>query len=177
MPENEIELLRLAKTFDQRALAQIYDTFSPELYRYAMRLLGDAALAEDCVADTFDRLLKAFADQKGPTEYLRAYMYKIAHNWITDFYRSKASLITFPLEDFHPDSNPSVDHLASEKIEQARIRKTLAQLTADQRQVIILKYYEGWDNAEIARAINKPIGAVKALQHRGIQSLKRLVEE
>ena len=58
------ELLKLARKFDPVTLADIYDTFSPGLYRYAMRLTGDQDLAEECVADTFSRLLQAFSPEK-----------------------------------------------------------------------------------------------------------------
>jgi DNA-directed RNA polymerase specialized sigma24 family protein len=53
------------------ALAEIYDTYRPGLYRYAMRLLGDASLAEDCVAETFARFLKALHTRQGPREHLQ----------------------------------------------------------------------------------------------------------
>ncbi len=48
-------------------------------------------------------------------------------------------------------------------------------LTPEQRQVISLKYLEDWTNEEIARSLNKPVGAVKSLQHRALGSLRRLL--
>jgi RNA polymerase sigma-70 factor, ECF subfamily len=48
-------------------------------------------------------------------------------------------------------------------------------LTPDQRQAIILKYLEDWENNAIAQAMNKPVGAVKALQHRGLEALRRIL--
>ncbi|MBL7163141.1 MAG: RNA polymerase sigma factor, partial [Anaerolineales bacterium] len=55
------------------------------------------------------------------------------------------------------------------------LRAALFQLTPEQRQVIVLKYIEDWSNAEIAAALNKSIGAVKALQHRGLAALRRML--
>ena len=49
-------------------------------------------------------------------------------------------------------------------------------LTADQRQVIILKFYEGLTNQEVAASLEKPVGAVKSLQHRALQSMRRIYE-
>ena len=80
-------LLQRARHFDQQALGEIYDTYSPRLYRYAMRLLGEVELSEDCVAETFSRFLHALHGGGGPTDYLQAYLYRVAHNWITDQYR------------------------------------------------------------------------------------------
>jgi RNA polymerase sigma-70 factor (ECF subfamily) len=60
--------------------------------------------------------------------------------------------------------------------QQTKIREVLWQLTPDQRQVILLKYYENWSNIEVARAIGKPVGAVKALQHRGLTLLRSFLK-
>jgi RNA polymerase sigma-70 factor (ECF subfamily) len=53
------------------------------------------------------------------------------------------------------------------------VRRALRNLTPDQRQVIVPKFYEGLDNREVAQAIGKPVGSVKSLQHRAFQSLAR----
>jgi RNA polymerase sigma-70 factor (ECF subfamily) len=84
---DEVTLLQQARQFDEEALAEIYDTLSPAIYAYAMRLLGDVDLAEDCVAETFSRFLHAVSSGGGPKNYLKAYLYRVAHNWITDRYR------------------------------------------------------------------------------------------
>jgi RNA polymerase sigma-70 factor (ECF subfamily) len=60
-------------------------------------------------------------------------------------------------------------------MELQQVRSALALLTPDQRQVIMLKYLEDWENEEIAQALNKPVGAIKSLQHRAIESLRRLL--
>ncbi len=71
------------------------------------------------------------------------------------------------------DPNPLqvvMDKLASE-----RIRAAIMALTPDQRQVIVLKYYEGMTNDEVAAAIDKPVGAVKTLQQRALAALRRIL--
>ena len=88
MPE-EHDLLQRATQLETKALTEIYDTYSPGLYRYAMRLLGDATVAEDCVAETFTRFLDALQKRRGPRDHLQAYLYRIAHNWVVDSYRKQ----------------------------------------------------------------------------------------
>ena len=170
----EKELLKAASRFDLKVLAQIYDLYSPELYRYAVRLLGDPCTAEDCVAETFSRFLKAVRAKRGPKDYLKAYLYRIAHNWIADHYRRAPDLAelkeTFP----DPDNAPEVE--AGRRLRQAHMRQALGQLTPDQQQVIALKYLEGWKNEEIAKAVKKPVGAVKSLQHRALARLRKHLE-
>ena len=167
----EKELLQAALRFDQKALARIYDLYSPELYRYAVRFLGDPCVAEDCVADTFSRFLKALHAKRGPKDYLKAYLYRIAHNWVADYYR-RAPDVT-ELKDAYPDPDIAPEHEASLRMRQEQVRKAVQELTPDQQQVIALKYLEGWKNEEIAQALKKPVGAVKSLQHRALARLKK----
>ena len=77
---SEQELLQRASQLETAALAEIYDLYSPGLYRYAMRLIGDATVAEDCVAETFARFLRSLQKRLGLRDHLQAYLYRIAHN-------------------------------------------------------------------------------------------------
>ena len=80
----EQAILERAKRFEAQALEEIFDTFSPGIYRYAFRLLGDADLARECMSETFSRFLQAVKREGGPDNYLQAYLYRITHNWFTD---------------------------------------------------------------------------------------------
>lgn len=164
---SDTELISRARQFDRQTLAQIYDLYSPRLYRYAMRLLGDQNLAEDCVAETFSRFLQALRACKGPDNFLQAYLFRTAHNWIADQYR-RQPIPTIELDEQHPDGNANPE-------EEAGLRKALRHLTPDQQQVIALKFFEEWENEEIAYAMRKPVGAVKSLQHRALASLQRIL--
>ena len=82
-------LLERARRFEKEALAEIFDRYNAGIFRYAMRLLGDTDLARECMSETFSRFLSALRRGAGPKDYLQAYLYRIAHNWITDYYRSK----------------------------------------------------------------------------------------
>ncbi len=167
----ETELLHLAQGFDLIALAKIYDLYSPDIHRYAMRLLGNTTLAEDCVSETFSRFLHALAAGKGPRDYLRAYLYRIAHNWITDHYRREHP--SEELTETIPDETQRIEEKADRAIQHSRILQAIHELSPNQQQVIALKYWQDLDNKEIARALGKPVGAIKSLQHRAIISLQR----
>lgn len=171
----EQELLQSASQLKTAALAEIYDIYSPGLYRYAMRLLGDASLAEDCVADSFERFLKSLQKQSGPHDHLQAYLYRIAHNWIVDFYRKHEK--TFELSDALQSELDIPEEAAAKHIRQKQIRRAIRNLTPDQQKVVSLKYLEEWCNEEIAQALHKPVGAVKSIQHRALKSLQKLLAE
>src|SRR3972149_10564918 len=169
-------LLQGARKLDPQALADIYDLHSPGLYRYAMRRLGDACLAEDCIAETFSRFLQSLHKGRGPRDHLQAYLYRMAHNWIVDHYRrgpSPGEELPERMQDtgFSPEEK-TVHHLRQE-----RLRTSLKKLTPDQQQVVALKFLEGWENQEIAQALRKTIGSVKSLQHRALAALQRDLEK
>jgi len=169
---SEQELLTQAGQFDSCALAEIYDIYSPRLYRYAMRLLGDDCAAEDCVSETFSRFLKALQAGKGPRDYLQAYLFRTAHNLVVDHYRRQS-----PKEELDEDlpQAETTESVAEDNLRQSRVRAALHKLTEDQQQVVALKFLEGWENEEIARALHKPIGAVKSLQHRALAQLQKIL--
>lgn len=168
-------LLKGARNLDKITLAQIYDLYSDELYQYAMRRLGDSLLAEECVADTFCRFLQALRKKRGPRDYLRAYLYRIAHNWVVDYYRTQPALSQ--LDEKYPSSGATLEEKTSQRLRAERIRKVLSHLTPDQQQVIALKFLEEWSNEEVARALKKPVGAIKSLQHRALVRLQKLMRD
>ena len=172
---NEQELLQRASRLNTQALAEIYDTHSPGIYRYAMRLLGDMSLAEDCVSETFARLLKSLQQRRGPRDHLQAYLYRIAHNWIVDLYRNNRE--TVELSDTIRSEADIPEEEAAKRIRQKQVRRAIRHLTPDQQKVISLKYLEEWTNEEVARVMKKPVGAVKSIQHRALRSLYKLLAE
>jgi RNA polymerase sigma-70 factor (ECF subfamily) len=110
-----------------------------------------------------------------PREHLQAYLYRIAHNWITDQWRRAPPSAASLDANVSRDAHTTPDQMLSQQWDQARVRAALAQLTPEQRQVIVLKFVEELDNAEIAAALNKPVGAIKSLQHRALAALRRVL--
>ena len=154
---NEQELLKGAKKFDMDALTAIYDTLSPAIYAYSQRLLGNASLSEECVAETFSRFLHVLKRGHGPTCHLRAYIYRIAHNWVTDYYRCNQ-----PDQPGEEELELIEDHLdiednAEQNLSKVEVRFALVNLPEQQRQVITLRYLEGWDLDEIAASLDKSV--------------------
>lgn len=177
MNDSEEELLKRARAFEEIALVEVYDRFSPEIFRYAMRFLGSSDQAEECVSETFRRFLEALKKGMGPRNFLRAYLYRVAHNWVTDYYRRQPQP-ELPLEaNLHADPAADPSRSVALELERQEVRQALLSLTPDQRQVIVLKYLEDWSNQEVAEALEKPVGAVKSLQHRALNALRRMFVE
>jgi RNA polymerase sigma-70 factor (ECF subfamily) len=167
-------LLEKVRDFDLAALEAAYDRHSNGLYKYAYRLLGDPASAEDCVSETFSRFLKALRSGQGPRDHLQAYLYRIAHNWITDLFR-RSPPAGIPMEEETVSVPDTAGEQAERNIRRQKMHAALRKLTGEQRQAIVLRFLEGWDNEEVAKAMDRPVGAVKALQQRGVAALRRML--
>jgi RNA polymerase sigma-70 factor (ECF subfamily) len=166
-----------AKAFDKQDLVQVYEQHSPGLFRYAYRLTGDKDLAEECVSETFSRFLHALRDGGGPNENLRAYLYRVAHNYITDQYRRQPPPPLALEADLHADDGANPVHLMAQNLESERVRRALLQLPTDQRRVIMLRVLEDWSHDEVSAALGKTVEATRALQHRALAALRRLLME
>jgi len=101
----------------------------------------------------------------------------VAHNLVVDHYRRSPPEEPVPIDNVKislPDK--SVDTvLIQEKA--AYVRRALWKLTTLQQQVIVLRYLEGLNNEEVSEIMGKTVGTVKALQHRALASLRRILEK
>ncbi len=161
---------------DKQDLSEIYDRYSPDIFRYACRFLDDNELAEDCVADTFHRFL--IAVRAGTSfENMRAYLYRVAHNWITDHYRRHPPPSISLNDEIHAGSEGNPSHLVAEELDRQRVRAALLMLPEEQRQVIELRFMENWSHTEVSHALGKSVEATRALQHRAVETLRRILAE
>jgi RNA polymerase sigma-70 factor (ECF subfamily) len=164
-------------SFSKQELIDIYEHYNPGIYRYAYRLLGDQNVAEDCVSETFSRFLSTVSRGGNPIDNVRAYLYRVAHNWITDYYRRRP-LPELPLdikEHVEPGSNP--DKLVSESMERDRVRAAILRLPPEQQQIIQLRFLENWSHEEVAQLLEKTIDATRSMQYRALVSLRRMLIE
>ncbi|HSV85215.1 MAG TPA: sigma-70 family RNA polymerase sigma factor [Levilinea sp.] len=160
--------------FSNQELADIYESLSPRLFRYAMRLIGDQDHAEECVSETFSRFLKAIRNGAGPKDNVQAYLYRVAHNWITDYYRKRTPDEVIE-ERLPADASEGPVAVMAKDLERERVRVALLRLPDEQRMVIVLRFYEEWAHEEIAAALGKSLEATRALQYRAAGSLRKML--
>lgn len=168
--------LKSAITLDKQELAEIYERYSPGIFRYACRMLADNELAEDCVSETFSRFLTSVRSGKQP-DMVQAYLYRAAHNWIIDHFRHNPIPNSSLDDDLHadPESNPAQQ--ASKNMDHQRVQAALLRLPVDQRQVIELRFMEEWSHTEVAEVLGKTIEATRVLQHRAVNTLRKILAE
>jgi RNA polymerase sigma-70 factor (ECF subfamily) len=172
----EATLSTEAQPLDKQALVRVYEDYSPGMYRYAYRLLGDQDLAEECVAETFTRFLHVIRRGGNPTGNLQASLYRMAHNWVVDYYRKQTPNI--PLEeDTHPDPDGDIENRVHTRQEMEQLRNALLQLTYEQQTVIELRFMEDWSHDKVAEFLGKTVDATRALQYRALATLHESMKD
>lgn len=166
-------LLGAARKLDRDALVAIFEQYAPPLYKYALRLCGDPAEADDVVGDVFSQLIDHLKRGKGPRDNLRSYLYQIAYHRVIDGSRQRKH--TAPLNDFmpaEPDAAPSSQQEQDEQLRELQ-RAISRYLTEDQRNVIVLRFMEHFSLQEIAEITGKDINNVKVIQSRAVARLRQ----
>lgn len=164
-----------AGAYDPETLAEIYDEYSVKIYNYIYHRTGDRPLAEDLTADVFLRALEAIQGDKGWTSSLQGWLYRIAHNLVVDHYRRQSKREGPPLNERIAATEDRSVQIAERILSSRKVRSALHHLTEEQQQVIVLKFAEDLSNREVAEILGKTEGAVKALQHRGLAALRRVL--
>jgi RNA polymerase sigma-70 factor (ECF subfamily) len=171
----EEELIRRAQEFDQEALDSLYQLFYPKLYNYAYLQLGNVQQAEDLASEVLLRVLESLKGYRFRGVPLTAWVFRIARNYLIDLHRRRQRRPQVSLYEGIPDTEDSPHAVAERSLAQSELRLALTRLTEEQRQVIILKFVEGMDNASVARVVGRSQGAVKSLQHRALVSLRKIL--
>ncbi len=172
----ESQLLKRARHLDAETLTWIYQEFHDPIYRYIYHHLGQPQTAQDLTSDVFRRFLQALRTGGGPNRKLGAWLYRVAHNLIVDELRRQKHRDHDSLDGMLGDGlkadGESLEDLVGKTEVAERTRLALLTLTEEQRQVVVLKFLQGMSNAEVAEVTGKTVGAVKALQHRGLDILR-----
>ncbi len=171
-------VLNRVGAFDQATLGQIYDAYYERIYHYIYHRLGDASLAEDMAGEVFLRMLESIRGERAWHSSLTGWLYRIAHNLVIDHYRRRGRRDETGLDErLIADERTGVPKVSLENLmTQQQLKAALHYLTDEQQEVVILKFVEDLSNNEIADIMGKTEGAVKALQHRALTTLRRVLE-
>ena len=175
---DELALVERARRFDEQAWQTIYDRYYRRLFGYLYYRVGDPDLAEEMVAQVFERAVKNISRYRYRGTDLGAWLNRIAANLAHDAHRRQKSRPPAPLElnEAWIGDGPDPAHQALHSESSRMLTKALSQLTPDQREVILLRFVARMTSSDIGRQMGKTTGAIKALQHRALASLRRELE-
>jgi RNA polymerase sigma-70 factor (ECF subfamily) len=169
-----------ARRREPAAITRIYTAYAPALFRFFMAAVGDRPTAEDLTGDVFKSAIEGLPRFCGPVEALGGWLFQIAHHDLSDYRRRQARNLVQPLDDLLEEvalAGGAIDpeELALERVEGDRMLAALRQLTSDQREVLLLRLVADLTAPQVAGILHKSTEAVKALQHRGLASLTRVL--
>jgi RNA polymerase sigma-70 factor (ECF subfamily) len=166
--------VRSAARGDREAAAQLFDSYHPRLYRYALAKLGSPADAEDVASETFARVLGKLDGFRWRGGGFEAWLFRIAANLITDRHRSSARERS--TEEPTEKEETAMEHLPEDRtlhLETSReLEALLGMLPDEQREVLLLRFAAGLDTHETASVMKKNVNAVRQLQFRALQNVR-----
>ncbi len=175
--EEAPDVISRARTGNRDAFAELYDAYADRVYRYVLYRVRDHADAEDLTSEVFTRAFANIRRYRWQGKSFLAWLYTIARNAVTDRMRRARPMVdlddAFGLADGRPTAQEHVE--ARERA--SALRRAMTRLTSDQQEVVLLRFMGDYSSREVAHALGKNEGAVRALQFRALGRLRKLLAE
>ena len=175
-------LQRAQKSGDPQAFDGLYLLYADRVFRFLMARLEDYEAAEEIMGQVFLRLIenvcKYQISPKDNVAIFSAWLYRMAYNKMVDNLRKQKRSTALPIEQMEAIAErKSLTQEVEERVDFDLLLQKLKLLNEQQRQVIVLRFIEEFSIAETAQIMQKSQGAIKALQHRSLESLRRYLVE
>jgi RNA polymerase sigma-70 factor (ECF subfamily) len=181
-PSDEDLLHQIARS-ESKALATLYDRYGRLVFSLALRMVGNAASAEEITQDVFVQVWNNAASYQPELSKLTTWLTSITRYRSIDLLRRRnvrpdGHILEDPVEDLvisgGREELPEVQLEA--KTADQQVRLALAELPEEQRAVLLMAYFQGLSQPEMAAALNQPLGTVKTRVRLGLQKLRRILE-
>ena len=175
------DLIAACAEGDEQALGSLYDRFGKVAYRLALRVVRDAALAEDVVQEAFLLVWRQAASFDPSRGKASTWIFTFVHRRAVDVVRRQARFNALPeqLEVMAPQSvvAESVDDDVELREARRDVRAALATLSEVEREVLELAYWGGLTQSEIATKLGIPTGTVKSRTFNALSHLREALSQ
>lgn len=175
--EAELELaliVQQAQAGDKEAFGKLYEQLAPKIFNYFFHHLGgQTTVAEDLAEDVFLNVLRRLDGYTACGLPFSAWIFRVAHNRLMDYYRAQQRRPQLPLESAGQAADQSPERELQRVLDRQTLTDAMDQLTPSQRNVIVLRFLQHLSLAETALALEKSEDGVKKLQQRALDSLRR----
>lgn len=157
------------------ALTALYDRYRTLAYSLALRVTGDASLAEDVVQEAFLGLWRNAGRYSSVRASVRTWILAIVHHRAIDALRRRRATSQLPDGDAVPPMSlvmPDVWPEVAGRLDREQVRRALEAISLPQREAIALAYYGGLTQQEIATRTGAPLGTVKSRVRLGLLALR-----
>lgn len=170
-PRDEEDLARRLAAFDSDAWSFLFTRDYPRLHKFAFVRTGDDGAAQDIAAEVFEEAARRIGRFEFRGYPVSAWLFKMARNITAGHLEQRRRRRLVPLEAAEA-TVPRQGGLANVE-SLADVSRAMEGLTSDQQEVIGLRFVAGCDLIETAKAMDRSVGAVKVLQHRALQGLRK----
>jgi len=171
------ELLRAVARGDENALAGIYDRYRLILFGLILRILHSREEAEDVLQEVFLQVWRRAADFDEARGRAFTWLVTVARSRALDRLRALGSRARLAEAAPVPQQVGDAAEEAFQSEQAEVVRRALAQIPADQRQALLLAYFEGLTQMEIAARLGAPLGTVKTRMRAGMIRLRKILQE
>jgi RNA polymerase sigma-70 factor (ECF subfamily) len=169
----ESKLVASAQQGNAEAFSELYRRHVDQIYRYMLARVGDPSTAEDLTSEVFMRALESLGNYEDRGVPFVAWLYRIANARVVDFWR-RAKHDEVSIDEMAQEY--AVEMPGGDVVTYRALSRAMKHLTSEQQQVIVLRFIEGFSAAEVSQLMGRSEGAIKALQHRALASLARLMD-
>src|SRR5881396_1241689 len=166
-------LVVAAKTGDARAFGELYERYRDAIYRFCLARTGTSHDAEDLTSDVFMKALQSIDRYQERGLPFAAFLYRIARNAAIDRSRTLKQPLSVDELLTQPASRQNVEADAMLAVDRSILLAALTKLKTEHRDVIVMRFIEGYSALEVAAALGKTEGAVRTLQHRALERLRK----
>ena len=158
-----------------RRFAQLYERYFDRVYAFALTRTGERTAAEDVTAETFRQAFENLPRFEWRGVPFSAWLFRIAANAAADHFKRISREEALP--ETANEQDESWEARLIEVETRARLFELVRRLPKNQRQVVVMRFGQERSIREVAQAIGRSEGAVKALQHRAMETLRAWVGE
>jgi RNA polymerase sigma-70 factor (ECF subfamily) len=162
---------------DADAWEALYVRIRPRLFALCLRRLGNREDAEDAVAETMLRAVRAAGTFRWKNAGFDAWIFRIAHNVVSDMLRTRSRRASVPAGDTRPELGTVDEDFVVLADEHAAVRRALERLPGADRELLELRLVAGLSSEEVAYVLRKRAGAVRTAQSRALARLRTYLAE
>ena len=171
---NEQKLVEQAQN-EPQAFAVLYGRYVTRIFKYVQRQVQDEMVAQDITAVTFEKALRHIRRYEAQGSSFSAWLYRIAHNELMSYYRRQKFLS--PIKWLGKTDGRNIETAVSQHEQHSQLHQALAQLSAQDRGIITLRYLEELDSEQVAEILGCSTQNVYVRLHRALKRLQRQLEE
>jgi RNA polymerase sigma-70 factor (ECF subfamily) len=174
--DEEADMVRRVAGGDRAAFRVLLERHQRPLSAYARRMLSDTSAADDIVQETFLRLWTRAGSYDSNAARLSTWLHNIAHNLCVDSFRRNSRITSIANEDEGESIAPGPLEAREAAQQSDRVRAALESLPERQRSALLLCYYQGLSNRDVASILEVSVDALESLLARARRKLKTDLE-